>query len=149
MDPQAEHPDFEGWERLVGTWSIEAAHPQLPGEDIRGETTFEWLEGQHFLLQRAHYEHPEIPDAVMLIGVVDGEPAMHYFDPRGKHRRFGLSLTAEAWRYWNDDPLFAQRFAATFAPDGTAIIGRVERSEDGGTTWGLDLEITYRRLAEA
>ena len=147
MDMQVEHPEFEGWERLVGVWSIEARHPLLPGDDIRGLTAFEWLADQHFLLQRTHYEHPEMPDAVMVTGIVDGEPAMHYFDPRGKHRTFAVSLTADGWRYWNDDPSFGQRFAGTFSPDdGSTITGRAERSEDDGASWELDLELTYRRL---
>jgi hypothetical protein len=146
MDLQADHPEFQGWERLLGSWSVEASHPLLPGEEIRGLTAFEWLADQHFLLQRSHYEHPEIPDAVMVTGILDGAPAMHYFDPRGKHRTFAVSLTADGWRYWNDDPSFAQRFTGTFGPDESTISGRAERSEDGGATWVLDLEIAYRRL---
>ena len=145
MDLQVEHPEFQGWERLVGTWSTQARHPLLPGEDLRGETTFEWLADQHFLLQRAHYDHPEIPDAVMVTGIIDGKPAMHYFDPRGMHRTFTVSLTDDGWRYGNDDPSFAQRFTGTFSPDGSTITGRVERSVDGAA-WELDIEITYRRV---
>ena len=83
----------------------------------------------------------------MVTGIIDGEPAMHYFDPRGKHRTFAVSLTTDGWRYWNDDPSFAQRFTGTFGPGMAATInGRVERSGDDGATWELDLEITYRRL---
>jgi hypothetical protein len=149
MDLQVEHPEFQAWERLIGSWSIEASHPMLPGEDIRGLTAFEWLADQHFLVQRSHYEHPEIPDAVMVSGIIDGQPATHYFDPRGQHRTFAVSLTDDGWRYWNDDPSFAQRFTGTFSPDGSSITGRAERSEDGGATWELDLEISYRRLARS
>ena len=54
-----------------------------------------------------------------------------------------------AWRYWNDDPSFAQRFSGTFSPDGSTITGRVERSEDDGATWELDIAIMYRRLDES
>ena len=85
----------------------------------------------------------------MVTGIIDGGPAMHYFDPRGKHRTFAVSLTTDGWRYWNDDPSFAQRFTGTFGPDGATITGRVERSEDDGATWELDLEISYRRLERA
>jgi len=146
MDLQVDHPEFVGWERLVGSWATEARHPLLPGEDLRGLTAFEWLADQHFLLQRSHYEHAEIPDAVAVSGIIDGRPTTHYFDPRGKHRTFSLSLTDEGWRYWNDDPSFAQRFTGEFGVDGSSITGIAERSEDGGETWELDLEITYRRL---
>jgi hypothetical protein len=146
MDLQVEHPEFQGWERLVGSWSIQARHPLLPGEDIRGLTAFEWLADQHFLIQRTHYEHPEMPDAVMVTGIVDGEPAMHYFDPRGTHRTFAVSLTDAGWRYSNDDPSFAQRFSGEFSSDGLEISCRAERSHDGCATWELDIELTYRRL---
>ena len=64
----------------------------------------------------------------MVSGIIDGEPAMHYFDPRGKHRTFAVSLTEDGWRYWNDDPSFAQRFTGTFGEDGAMITGRGERS---------------------
>jgi hypothetical protein len=145
MELQTEHPEFTAWPRLVGTWSVEASHPLLPGEEIRGTAAFEWLPDQHFLVMRSHYEHPEIPDSLTVTGIVDGAPVMHYFDPRGKHRTFAVSLTEAGWRYWNDDPSFAQRFTGRFADDGE-ITGRAERSEDGGQTWELDLEIGYRPL---
>jgi hypothetical protein len=145
MELQVDHPAFQGWARLVGTWSIEARHRMLPGEVIRGLAGFEWLADQHYLLQRAHYEHPEIPDAVTVTGVIDGEPAMHYFDPRGEHRTFSVSLTDDGWRYWNDVPSFAQRFTGTFSADGSEISGVVELRQDG-ETWQPDLEITYRRV---
>ena len=149
MELQVEHPAFQGWDRLVGTWSIEARHPLLPGEELRGLTAFEWLADQHFLVQRTHYEHPELPDAVLVTGILDGQPQMHYFDPRGEHRTFSVSLNADGWQYWNDDPSFAQRFTGTFGDDQQVITGRAERSEDGGSTWELDLEVSYRRSSDS
>jgi hypothetical protein len=61
MQPQTRHSELRGWQRLVGTWATEATHPQLPGTVVTGQATFEWLEDQRFLLQRSHYDHPEIP----------------------------------------------------------------------------------------
>ena len=136
--------EFDGWQWLVGEWSIEATHPALPDTDIRGQVTFEWLEDQRFLIQRSHYEHPEIPDAVVVSGIVDGTPSMHYFDSRGVHRVFALEITRDTWRFWNDTPGFAQRFIGTL---GHGVIeGRAELSRDDGATWALDLAITYRRI---
>ena len=85
MQPQTPHPELQGWQRLVGTWVTEATHPALPGTVISGQATFEWLEDQRFLIQRSHYDHPEIPDAIAVTGIIDGKPSMHYFDPRGVH----------------------------------------------------------------
>lgn len=31
---------------------------------MTGQATFEWLEDQRFLIQRSHYDHPAIPDAL-------------------------------------------------------------------------------------
>jgi hypothetical protein len=144
MQPPDQSAGTHPWGPLLGTWSTEATHPLLPGTVVRGHAGFEWLEDQRFLIQRSHYDHPDIPDAVTVTGVLDGSPAMHYFDPRGVHRVFAVELTAGTWRYWNDTPGFAQRFTGTLSPDGDTIAGRGELSRDG-VTWDDDLAITYRR----
>jgi len=144
MQHEPQEAVFEGWQWLVGTWATEATHPGLPDTVVSGTAVFEWLEDQHFLIHRTHYDHPDVPDAVAVIGVVDGEPSMHYFDVRGVHRTFTVAMTADTWRYENDTPGFAQRFTGTRTGDGTAIDGRGELSRDGAT-WQDDLTITYRR----
>jgi hypothetical protein len=146
MASGSQQPELEGWERFVGTWTTEASHPLLPGAAIRGESTFEWLRGRRFLIQRSRYDDPRIPDAVAIIGVTDGELAMHYFDERGVHRVYGASLSGDTWRFWRDTPGFSQRFAGTFGQDGTTITGRGELSRDGAR-WDDDLAIAYRKLA--
>src|SRR6184192_1614987 len=65
MQQDAEISELEPFEALVGTWTTEATHPALPGT-IRGESTFEWLESQPFLIWRSRYDHPEVPDAIAL-----------------------------------------------------------------------------------
>jgi hypothetical protein len=141
----AQPAEFQGWQWLVGRWRIEATHPGLPGIEVSGEATFEWLEDQRFLIQRSHFDHPELPDAVAISGIIDGTPAMHYFDPRGVHRVFALDITETTWRYWNDTPGFAQRFSGRRTDDGV-IDGQGELSRDDGATWAPDLAITYRRI---
>jgi hypothetical protein len=146
MQPQTQHPDLQIWQRLVGTWATEATHPALPGTVIIGQATFEWLEDQQFLIQRSHYDHPAIPDAVAVTGIIDGEPSVHYFDPRGVHRVFAADFTADTWRLWNDTPEFSQRSTNTLSDDDNAINGQGELSTDDGATWKPDLAITYRRI---
>jgi hypothetical protein len=145
MPGYPEHPELEGVHRLVGTWAIEASHPLLPGTNLVGEAVFEWLDDQQFLVQRSHFDHPEIPDALAVIGVVDGKPLTHYFDVRGTHRLFEVAITGDTWRYWNDAPGFSQRFTGTFNDAGDFISGKGELSQDDGATWDLDLTIAYRR----
>jgi hypothetical protein len=146
MHPETQHIDLPDRQWLVGRWATEATHPELPGPAVRGLATFEWLEDQQVLIHRAHYDHPELPDSVAVIGIVDGTPAMHYFDRRGVHRVFEVAVTADSWRYWNDTPGFSQRFVGRPRDDGTTIDGSGELSLDDGATWEPDLAITYRRV---
>jgi hypothetical protein len=147
MQSEGQHTEFEGWQRLVGTWVTEATHPALPGIVVSGRATFEWLEDQRFLIQRSHYDHPEIPDSVAVTGIVDETPSMHYFDPRGVHRVFAVDFTADSWRFWNDAPGFSLRVTHTLSEDDKTINGQAELSTDDGVTWEPDLTITYRRAS--
>jgi hypothetical protein len=100
-------------DRLVGTWVTEASHPALPGVVVHGEAVLEWLEGEQFLVVRARTDHPEFPDSISVIGVMDtdrvGEEAnddsplsMHYFDSRGVFRVYQVHVDDGAWRLWRD-----------------------------------------------
>jgi hypothetical protein len=142
------HDDLEAGERLVGTWETEATHPGLPGAVIRGRATFEWLDGRKFLIQRSHFDHPEIPDAIAVTGVTNGRLSMHYFDVRGVYRHMEVGLDHRQWRFWGDVGEFHQRFTGTFSGDGDTIEGMAELSYDG-SRWQDDLVITYRREASA
>jgi hypothetical protein len=145
-----DEPELEGWERLIGRWETEGAHPMLPGEPIRGTSTFEWLDGRRFVIWHSHYDHPRIPDAITIIGVTDGQLSMHYFDQRGVYRVYAASLDQATWRYWRNAPPpdFSQRFTATFSADGNTITGRGQLSRDG-TIWEDDLDLSYARAAKA
>lgn len=57
-DPRAK---LEPFEALIDEWAMELTHPNIPGTVVRGRTTFEWLEGGRFPLQRAANEHPTSP----------------------------------------------------------------------------------------
>ncbi len=85
-----EERELEGWHRFIGSWETEGAYPLLPGEAIRGRSTFEWLDGRRFVIWRSQYEHPKIPDAITIIGVTDGQLSMHYFDQRGVNRVYAV-----------------------------------------------------------
>jgi hypothetical protein len=143
----SEESKLQRWDRLIGRWETEGVHPMLPGEAIRGISTFEWLDGQRFVIWRSHCDHPEIPDAITIIGVTNGQLSMHYFDSRGVHRVYAASLDQAAWRFWRDAqaPDLSQRFSGTFSEDGDTITGRGELSKDG-TTWEGDLDLNYQRV---
>jgi hypothetical protein len=145
MQQDSEFAELKPFEALAGTWRTEATHQALPGA-IRGESTFEWLEGKRFLIWRSRYDHPEVPDAIAIMGMIDGKLSMQYFDTRGVHRVLAVSLSEGSWRFSRDGSDFSQRFTGTFSDDGDTITGLSEISEDG-STWDDDLVITYRRAA--
>jgi predicted Zn-dependent protease len=132
------------FEPLIGTWSTEATHPLFDGV-VSGSVTFEWLEGGKFVIQRSRNEHELFPDAITVIGAPeDGEGLVsEYFDSRGVRRTYGISLEDGVLRQWRDDPTFAQRYAATLAPDSFEGVWQV--AETPGD-WRDDLKVTYRRV---
>jgi hypothetical protein len=134
----------EALNALVGTWTIEARHPALPGVVVSGRCTFEWLEGERFLLQRSRLEHPDFPDALGVIGEFDDGLAMHYFDSRGVYRVYQMSLSDRIWRMSRDAPGFSQRFTGTLSDDGSTLSGLWKLSRDD-ESWDDDLEVVYRR----
>ena len=141
--------------RLVGRWTTEATHRGLPGAIIRGSSEIEWLEGERFLIYRSSYDHPDIPDSISIIGDTDGL-RMHYFDARGVHRIFKVTVTGEEWEMTMDrhssagsfaspDAPFSQRITYTFEDEDRTMSGKAMLSYDN-VKWDDDLEITYRRV---
>lgn len=134
-------PALEPFEALIGTWATEATHPLFDGV-VPGRITFEWLEGGQFLIQRSQNDHELFPDAISVIGASEDGLVQEYFDSRGVRRTYGVSLEDGVLRFWRDDPDFAQRFAATIAPDSFKGVWQI--AETPGD-WKDDLKVTYTR----
>jgi hypothetical protein len=140
---------------LVGEWTTESTHPALPGTVVHGEATFEWFEGETFLIWRERADHPDFPDAISIIGDTNGLQ-IHSFDSRGVYRVSDTRVTDEAWEFSmsreqdsatafaEGAPGFSGRFVGTFEDGGDTIVGRVQLSHDD-ETWEDDLQVTYRR----
>jgi len=139
LDPRLEPLDV-----LVGTWEIEATHPMLPPTIVHGTAEFEWLEGERFLLQRSRNDHPEFPDSLIVFGGDDEGLSMDYFDSRGVHRIYRVSMSDGVWRMWRHSPGFSQKFNGRLSADRNAIEGLWKLSRDD-STWDDDLAITFRR----
>lgn len=127
---------------LVGEWSMGSPDFQGPS----GRTTFEWLQGGRYLIQRWEIPVPEAPDGIAVIGAdgENGEILQHYFDSRGISRVYQLSISDGVLRIWRDEPGFFQRFTGIFSSDGDAINGLWEMSEDG-FQWRTDFRLDYTR----
>src|SRR5213075_723799 len=126
-------------------WTTEASHPMVD-EVVPGSTTFEWLEGGRFLIQRSRNDHELFPDAISVIGAPEAGDGlvMEYFDSRGVRRTYGVSLEGGVLRTWRDHPGFDQRAYAKLGPDAFEFLHQL--AETPGE-WRDDLRATYRRSA--
>jgi len=140
--------------RLVGRWTTEATHPAFPGTVVSGSSEVEWLEGEKFLIIRSRVDHPDFPDAISIIGDTDGL-RMHYFDSRGVHRLYDVTIGDDGWAMKMDRRSPARSFASSSAPFSQRMTytledadqtmsGKAQMSHDD-VHWDDDLEITYRR----
>jgi hypothetical protein len=137
---------------FVGEWSLAVDFPDGP-KDSSGRVTFEWTLGREYLLQRWQVPHPEAPDGMAVISAEDDGDAyvQHYFDSRGVVRVYRMTFRDGLWTLVRDAPDFtpldfSQRYTGAFSEDGSSIVGRWETSYDG-STWELDFNLTYRRIA--
>lgn len=141
--------------RLVGVWTTEATHPLLPGAVIRGSSEIEWLDGEKFLILRSGYDHADIPNAISIIGDIDGL-SMHYFDSRGVHRIYEVTVSDDAWQismssdasagsFASPNAPFSQRVVFTFENGDQTMSGRGSLSHDD-VNWEDDLQIRYDRI---
>ena len=153
-DVPAERPlALDRLDALIGQWEMEATFGAGyfgPGTSARtgrgGRTTFEWLDGRFFLIQRFAVDHPAAPSGIAIIG--PGEQpetwSQHYYDSRGVARVYQMSLADGIVRIWREAPGFWQRYTGALSGDGATISGAWERSADG-REWQHDFGLTYTR----
>ena len=89
---------MESYAALTGDWSAETTHPEFGETVVPGRVRFEWLAGERFLIQRVENEHPDFPDSISVIGVMEGDEdtSMQYFDSRGVHRHYRVEF--DTWK---------------------------------------------------
>jgi hypothetical protein len=145
VDPRSK---LEPFGALIGGWAVEVTHPAVEGTVISGWTTYEWLEGGRFLIQRAANEHPDFPDSLSVIGVMEGDTDLstQYFDSRGVHRVYAVAFDGRELMLARDEPGFAQRLSATLSDDGSTFSG-VWQLNQGDQGYRDDLAFTFRRAS--
>ena len=146
MDEADPRVKLQLFEALLGEWTIEMTHPMAEDTVVRGRATYEWLEGDRFLIQRAVNDHPDFPDSISVIGVMEGEDdlKMQYFDSRGVHRVYAVGFDGTVLTLERDAPGFAQRVAARLSDDGSNLAGVWQLNKDD-QGYRDDLAFTYRR----
>lgn len=128
---------------LVGEWDTNA-----PAMEAIGRTTFEWLPGGGFLIQRSTVGRVEFPNSLSLIGATgsDGAFQQHYFDSRGVARIYDMMLDGDKWILFRDGPDWPQRFIGHFSEDGNTITGRWERGTYPGGPLEHDFDLIFTRI---
>jgi hypothetical protein len=157
MTEPSEETVNESLEPLVGSWRMRALFPPTsPAAGIEADgvarTTFEWLPGRRFLIQRWEVPHPAAPDGIAIIGWDEGRGSyfQHYFDTRGVARLYEMSIGDGVWKLSRTAPDFspldfAQRYTGRFSDDGGTIRGSWESAPDGAN-WEHDFELLYSRI---
>jgi hypothetical protein len=140
------HPHLDQLDVLVGMWDTEITHRLIEGS-VRGSTSYEWLAGGRFLIQRSHVDDDRFPDAIAIIGPPahgDGL-VLEWFDQRGVRRTYdGVEVRDGVLRYRLDQPGFDQRFEARLGGDEFVGVGQL--AETPGS-WVDDIRIVFRRRA--
>jgi hypothetical protein len=131
---------------LIGDWTTEATHPAFPDTIVKGSARFEWLNGERFLLLRTETKHPDFPDGISIMGVMEDQTdlSMQYFDSRGVHRVYQVAFDGKALEIWRDVADFAQRVTMTLSADGLTL-GGVWQLNENNQGYRDDLAITFRR----
>jgi hypothetical protein len=138
------NPALKPLEFLVGEWRTAGTHPMVPGESLRGRTSFCWHEGGAFLVMRSQVDQPDFPDGVAILGSdgVSGKFAMIYFDERGVSRILDVTVGDRSVTWRHDDPEFLQ--SLTIAADGDRLVSKGRMSRKGGE-WEDDLSQVFTR----
>jgi len=138
--------ELEPYQVLIGEWTMVLTHPMLEGTVVHGRVNYEWLEGRRFLIQRAVNDHPDFPDSLCVIGVMEdgSDVSMQYFDSRGVHRVYAIGFDGRDLTLERDDPGFAQRASARLSDDGATLAGVWQLNQDN-QGYRDDLGFTYRR----
>ena len=152
--PAGRPAELSRLDALLGAWEMEVSFeagyfgpgsPPIAGRG--GRTTFEWLDGQFFLIQRFMVDNPAAPSGIAIIGSEEGAQAFsqHYYDSRGVARLYQMSLNDGVWKLWREAPGFWQRYTGVFPDDGRTINGAWEGSADG-SQWKHDFDLNYIKV---
>ena len=120
-------PDLQPFDRLVGTWTISG--------DAEGTSTYEWMEGRFFLLQRVDMHHGgERIKGLEVIGherPFGGEPGeqitSRFYDNAGNTLDYVYELDGDTLTIWGGEKGSPAFYRGVFSADGN--------TRTGGWTW--------------
>ncbi|MFC7488695.1 hypothetical protein [Knoellia pratensis] len=127
---------------LSGAWFLEPADLEVPGS-----ATVEWLDHTFVVCRWTMQGDSGVAtsEQLLVLGRSDArdEFTALYHDERGVCRVFAMTFDGAQWILTREDPDMFQRFIAEVTPD--RITGRWEASDDQGSTWRKDFDLTFVR----
>jgi hypothetical protein len=133
--PKTPHPELRKLQPIVGRWRI-------TGPEVKGEVTYEWMEGGFFLIQRfdlvnfgSHHKGIEYAGWDDDTGTVRSR----LMGTDGARFTYTYALDGNVYTYWfgeKGSPTFSR---GTISDDGREIVGRWEipGAPGGGYDWRL------------
>ena len=127
----------------VGEWTSSSKKYR----EGRGRMAVAPIEGGKFLRIDARIEDERFPVSTQIVGGDDAsdECIALYYDSRGVHRVYRMTVDIRTWKVWREAPGFNQRFTGHIT-DGL-IEGQWEFSEDG-KSWKVDFDLTYTKAGD-
>lgn len=136
---------------FIGKWEIELIHPLFQSK-IFGQTKFDWLENEKFMIQQTTMKDPDFPSSTIIYDYDSnvGSYVQHYFDSRGVTRLYQMNFQDDIWKLWRDTSDFSQldfsqRFIGHINKSQDVIQGTWEKSDDG-LSWEYDFRLIFRKV---
>ena len=144
------NPALKELEIFVGEWNMELSNASFlpnPSATVEGYSSFDWVEGEAYLVMRQGNKPGDSFSASWLISRDEkaDDHSIFYFDTRGVSRIYEMSFRDNVWKTWRSSPGFSQRFEGKVTEDGYAITAHWEKSSDG-TMWENDFDMKYTRI---
>jgi hypothetical protein len=115
--------DLKALDRLVGTWKISGG--------AEGTSTYEWMEGGFFLIQRVELEQEgHTNKGIEVIGHLrpfGGEPSedihSRFYDTEGNTLDYVYEIEGDTLTIWGGEKGSPAYYRGTFAEDGNSATG--------------------------
>jgi len=136
--PETPDPELKKLDRLVGKWKIS-------GPKVEGYTTYEWMEGGFFLIQRFDLIYDgERHKGVEYTGFDENTRTLrsHLMEINGGNFTYTYDIEGDTFWYWFNDKDSGNFSRSIFSKDGNTINGRWQWSEGGTKIGGYEYVMT-------
>lgn len=123
--PSGPHPALRRLDRFVGTWRMSGRTLDSATDNVTARSTYEWLPGGHFLLQRFEADFAGLD--IRSFEVIGYDPATDTF-PSTVYSNMAPTPLAYRWQVHDDElTITTEELGATFrgrwSADGTSFSG--------------------------